>query len=252
MAYEEYLYFDKAIPIENFELRPIIMSEYPRFMWLSSVLTIDIYSIPDPKILKMKYLEYLMEYNSSENGYMAMLVNLLSMCLDIDVNRFGWLKEESLLVIIENEDNVENGHRIIDPKLFETMRFLIAEQNNIPIPNYKIDKRIRESQEEARRLRAEIDGKEPTTIEEYMVSVAGATGVPFKDIYNMSVRKFFMLLERLDLEKHYDIYKAAQVSGFVKFKNESAIKHWLSHIIRDEFDELMALSELEGKASGKS
>lgn len=252
MAYEEYLYFDKPIPMGDFTLHPIKMDEYPKFMWLSSILTIDVYSIPDPKILKMKYLEYLMRHHTAENGYIPMLANLLSMSFRVDVNDFGWLKENELLFVMGKKEDGEKYPMVIDPQMFDAMRLLIAEQNNIIIPNHKIDKRIRASQEDARALRAKIDGKKQATIEEYMVSVAGATGIPFENIYSMSVRKFFMLLERLDLEKHYNIYKTAQTSGFVKFKNESVIKHWLSHIKRDEFDGLMALSALEGKASGKS
>ncbi len=57
--YEKYTTFDSPIPYKSLLIYPATMRDYFEFMASSPVLLMDIYSVPDPNILSMKYLEYL-------------------------------------------------------------------------------------------------------------------------------------------------------------------------------------------------
>ena len=65
-------------------------------------------------------------------------------------------------------------------------------------------------------------------LEDQIVCVLISTNLKLEDIYNLTIRKFSKIIERLDMKLHYQIYLQASMSGFVEFKDKSFIKHWMS------------------------
>lgn len=245
--YRQHIYFDEPVPFgesKNIKIYPIRMRDYPKFLGLSTVLIQDIYSTPDPEIIQMKYLEYIFKYSNEKNQFIAMLIYVLSMVLKVSLDDILFSTARNILSVRYKTDEGDINE-VIDASDFEEIRKIIAVQNNLEIPNFKIDKRIRKSQEEAARIRS--NSKKEATLEDYMISLVAATGISFDKIYGMTARKFFKLLERIDLKINYEILFSAQMSGLVTFKNKNVVKHWLSHIEKNEFDGLMPLSELERK-----
>ena len=93
-----------------------------------------------------------------------------------------------------------------------------------------ISKEVRDSLEKAKRYKEKLSGTTPASFEDYIISLAVTTGWSYEYIYNLSIRKFFKSIQRLDNLIHYKIYLSASMSGMVEFKDKSFIKHWLSNL----------------------
>jgi hypothetical protein len=57
------------------------------------------------------------------------------------------------------------------------------------------------------------------------------TGLEKKQIREMTIRSFNKIIERMSVFEDYKIYKIAESSGNVEFKEP--IRHWLSHIKKE-------------------
>ena len=77
-----------------------------------------------------------------------------------------------------------------------------------------------------------------------MICVLISTSLKLEDIYNLTIRKFSKVLERVDHKLHYQIYLSAEMSGMVKFKDESKIQHWMADLTRkDRYSDVKIDSE---------
>lgn len=192
----------------------------------------------------MKYLEYLF-YEKDEDGeqhYLPILAQLLRVVLrkkdeeitkiESDGNPYLWVGSEGEKVVLDKND-------------FEEVRDIIIEQNLLSPPNYKIEKSLRDSMEEARQIRKRMHGSDEAGIEDQVVALMDETGISLDDIFSMTYRKFSKALERADHTLHYKIYLAASMSGMVTFKDKSFVKHWLSEIKKNEFSELLEYNSVE-------
>ena len=65
-----------------------------------------------------------------------------------------------------------------------------------------------------------------------------------EDIYNLTIRKFSKILERVDYKLHYQIYKSAEMSGMVSFKDGNPFKHWMADLTKsDKYEEVKVDAE---------
>jgi len=221
---------------------PVIMREYFLFNLFVSVLTIDKNIIADVETIQMSYLEYLI--TADENDFLSNLYGLLSLVLRKDNLKLKWgleKKKKPILMI----DNVEYNH-----KDFDRIKTVICEQNLIDLPDETISSKLKQKLEEARRFRERLGKKKNISLEDSMVALSIATGIPLGKVYNMTIRKFRKALERVDHKLHYEIYLSASMSGLVEFKDKSVIKHWLSDLSRDPLSELIPYDRFEGNVSG--
>jgi len=242
--YELYYIYDSPVPYKTLKFHPARMREYLQFFTVAQVLLLDKNSVPDAKIISMSYLEYIFHVANEDNFYMTFLDGLLRICLKAENERIEYLldqKGKPLLKIGEDTFNNED---------FEEIRTIIIEQNLLSPPDDTIQKSLRDSMEEAERLRRKISGNKTAGIEDQMVAVMISTGLSMEDVYNLSVRKFIKALERVDHKLHYEIYLSASMSGFVTFKDKNAIKHWLSDLRKDKLAGLMEYDEFHKKVSG--
>ena len=95
------------------------------------------------------------------------------------------------------------------------------------IPDYKeedINPDLKKDLEEKRRL--ENKGKKTVSIEKQIMAIVISSSLTFEDVLNLTIRKFYIVLEMIDKKLHYEIYKTASMSGMVEFKTE--IEHYLS------------------------
>ncbi len=138
---------------------------------------------------------------------------------------------------------------VIDENDFDEFRLIVAGQNSVELPDDSVSLIIRKFQEEARRLRNKMSGRgKPGDIEEQMISLSVATGIPLESIFDMTIRKFVKSVERLDLKIHYELYMGAVLGGFAK-SDGKGVKHWLSST-DDKSNELISVDEFGAKVGG--
>jgi len=244
--YDLYNIYDEAIPYKkDLLIYPARMRKYLQFFTVAQVLLLDKNSVPDAKIIQMSFLDYIYHVATDENYYITFLDGLLRLCMHID-------DDEKTQYYTDRTGNsfFEIGEEVFDKNDFEKIRKIIIEQNLLNPPDDTIQKSLRDDMEEARRLRQKISGNKTAGIEEQMIAVMISTGLSMTDVYDMTIRKFIKTLERVDHKLHYEIYLAASMSGFVTFKDKSAIKHWLSDLSKNKLEGLVRYEDFEEKVSG--
>ena len=225
------LYFDEPIPYKELLIYPVTMKDYLEFHWLVSCLLIDKNSIPDINVISMSYLRFLY-YNAANNDepYVYMVKMLLCMVLHMDFN------EEMSFYVDEKSDKAffkVRGVAYSDSDFDEIVK-IIFEQNCItPIDN-TIQKEVRDALEKAEEFKMQQTKQKMCSLEEQMICVLISTPLKLEDIYNLTIRKFEKILQRVDAKLHYQIYLSASMSGMVKFKDESVIQHWMNDLTKDD------------------
>ena len=238
------LYFDQPIEYKKLFIYPVKMRDYLIFHSVINCLLIDKNSIPDAKTIEMSYLRFL--YKEAEKGmpYLYMLKVLMCVVLhldfDSDIKFYTDEKDKAFFSINGEIYNSSDFDKIVD---------IIFEQNCISHIDETIQKELRDELLNAQKYKQQINNQKMCSLEEQMICVLISTPLKLEDIYNLTIRKFQKILQRVDAKLHYEIYLSASTSGMVKFKNEDFIKHWLSDLSeKDEFaDAKVDFSKLKNK-----
>lgn len=251
--YEYYNLYDLPIPYKGLDIYPVLMADYWDFWQFAPVLLLDIYSPPilTPEIAQMKFLEYYF-YEKNPEGkqyYLPILAEMLRI-----VFRDKERKKKIYPVVVEGNPYLvirwEEKESVIDKHDFEKIRGMIISQNLLNPPNPRIQKELRDSMREAKEIREKMRGIKHASLEDQIATLCVGVGITFDDVWKMTYRKFSKLLERFDNNLHYQIYKTAMMSGMVKFKDTSFIKHPLANLERDEFSELLSYDSVEKQYTG--
>ena len=246
--YDLYFIYDEPVPYKSLKIYPARMRDYLQFFTVAQILLLDKNSVPDPKVISMSFLEYIIFAANDENYYTTFLDALLRLIFRIPDERIKYFADD------KGRPYFQIGEDIFDKGDFEKIRKIVIAQNLLNPPDDTIQKSLRDDMEEARRLREKASGNKTAGIEEQMIAVMISTGLSMEDVFNLTIRKFIKTLERVDHKLHYEIDLSASMSGFVTFKDKSAIKHWLSDLTKDKLDGLMtedSFSEQVSIATGK-
>lgn len=224
------LYFDEPVPYKELLIYPVKMKDYLEFHWLVSCLLIDKNSIPDINIISMSYLRFLYHMSITNNEpYIYMVKMLLCMVLHIDF-------EEAMNFYVDENDKaiIEIKGMTYDGADFDEITKIIFSQNCItPIDN-TIQKEIRDALEKAEEFKMQQTKQKMCSLEDQMICVLISTPLKMEDIYDLTIRKFEKILQRVDAKLHYQIYLSASMSGMVKFKDENVIQHWMNDLTKDD------------------
>lgn len=243
MNYLQELTYDKPITYKELKIYPVLMKDYIEFHSLVSCLLIDKNSRPDIKIISMTYLRFL--YYESERTnmpYIYMLKLLLCLVLHLDYNeniRF-YTKEDKAYFSIKNiEYNASDFDKIVE---------IIFLQNSIEPIDESIQKEIRDALQKAEEYKMQQNKRKICSLEEQMICVLISSALKLDDIYNLTIRKFEKILERVDAKLHYQIYMNASMSGFVKFDDKNAITHWMADLTKEKYSDVKVdMDEMKNK-----
>ncbi len=237
--------FDQPRNFRSLDIYPVRLRDVQFFSFAVSILQIEKNNIPDPRIITMSFLEFLYRASTEENAYILKLDILLKICfrlpLEEKVIDYGFEDNKPYFKIKEITFYAND---------FDELRIIICEQNLVELPDENISKEARDVLEQAKRYREKINnsGRRMASLEDQMVAVSISTGLKLEDIYDLTIRKFTKMVERIDLKLHYQIYLTASLSGMVEFKDKSFIQHWLTEIDKDRYkDVLMEQKKMEEK-----
>jgi len=229
-----YTSYDLPVPYRNIKIYPASVKDYINFNSYVRCLYLEKNEIPDPKIISMTNLDYILyatEQDAKNKPYLYWFDRLLAICLVDDdtfesieksINRYGYDEKHKAVFTIGNEKYTS--------KDFEKIKDIICQQNLVELPDFTISKEVRDSLEEAREYKNRLSNTTSGSFEDYMISISVVTGWTLETIHSMSIRKFIKTIRRLDNLIHYKIYLSASMSGMVEFKDKSFIKHWLVNL----------------------
>jgi len=251
--YERYYVFDQAIPYKGLLIHPVRIKDYMDFMYLSQCLMLEKNSIRDPmmamKAISMTYLEYMFEISKEDNTLIQLFVALMAIVLNKkDDVEFGI----NFYTDKDGKPLFEIFGVMYDSVDFDELRQIIADQNSLDLPDERIQKDVREKMEEARRFKARINKSKTASFEEQLTALSLYSGWELDKVYDMTVRKFIMSIQRANHMIMSNIYLTASMSGMVTFKDKSILRGWLADLEETDknSDVLMSLDTVKNNISG--
>ena len=245
-----YLVFDTPIRYDqSIILYPVKMENILDFRLYEKALTLRKDSIfKEKNILKMEYLDFLKYANGNdelaEQYDMKSLPYLYSLLIRLFSIVCG---SESKIMIDEPTLGIYINDELITNEIFNDLRRIIIIQNDI---DFDVDEFISldviKSLEKAQKFEQEKN-KDDADIEDYIDSVAIAMQLSNERIKELSIRKFWRYVKRINKHEEYSAYSNAKLSGWVKFK--TPLPHWMTSIdVIDKYENLKAdESELRSK-----
>ena len=88
---------------------------------------------------------------------------------------------------------------------------------------------------------------ESADLEDYIDSLVIALKFTGEQVKELTVRKFWRYVKRINLHEEYEAYRLGQMSGLVTFKEP--LKHWMAGI--DETDKYDSVITDEGELRSK-
>jgi hypothetical protein len=251
--------FDLPVTYKGIKLYPAKVKDYYLFFTFIQPLFLERASDSNPMVsLTMTRLEYML-YKSlarDENGQdkftegspAEMFVNLLGLLTNADSDFhvvFGFGKDKKPTFTIGTTTYTSDD--------YEKIREIICEQNDVPLPDENIQLNVRREIEEARRYKDKLRGTKIANFEEQMVALSSYTGISLNQIYELTIRKFYLYIKRVTHMIYQDAYLKASLSGMVEFKDKSILQGWLSEIQESKnSDVTLDLEEVQNKISGAS
>lgn len=235
-----FIIFNKEIQYNEFiTLYPIKMKDIINFQQYQIALTLRKNSIfREKEIIKLDYLDFI-KY-ACRNGELAIRYNMPLLPFYYDFI-FGILQ----LACGENAEIAHNASTLdfsingfqITNSVFDDIRKIIILQNDI---DFDIDEFINidtiKALEHAKEFEAKKN-KEKADIEDYIDSLIINMKVTEEYVSNMTVRKFWRYIKRINKHEEYSAYRAGQMSGMVTFKEP--MQHWMTSIeVTDEYENL--------------
>ena len=220
--YQQEFTNDEPVNFKGLLIYPVKMKDYFKFMMFYNILCIDKNSMSDAKIISMSYLDFLVylweSSNENQQSFSYCFYELMKMCL----------REEDIKIYYGRDEKNKNFIQINDIKInkndFNELKDIIIYQNIPDYSNEYINPDLKKDLEEKERL--ENKNKKSVSIEKQIASIVISSSLTFEDVLNLTIRKFYIILEMIDKKLHYEIYKTASMSGMVEFKEE--IRHYLT------------------------
>ena len=235
--------YDEPVKYKNLTIYPALMRDYLNFYYFAECFTLDKNSVNDVKVISMSYLDYMYQESSDEFPYVAFFDAILKMVTRRDDLKviYGRNKKNKPIFLIDGEEYNSND--------FEEIKKIICEYNVVELPDDKIQKEIRDNMKKAKEMRNRNSGK-MASLEDQMICVLISSNLSLQNIYELPIRKFIKILERVDATLHYKIYLSASMSGMVEFKDKSFIKHWMSDLTKNKLD-LVPFEQIKDTMAGK-
>ena len=235
-----YLIYNKEIKYnEHITLYPIKMKDIITFQQYQMALTLRKDAIfQDKQIIKMGYLEFI-KY-ACRNDELAQKYNmpLLPFYYDFIIGILQLTCGEDVEIKYNTStlDFSINDFLITD-EVFDDIRKIIIIQNDI---DFDIDEFMNidtvKALEKAREFEAKKN-KEKADIEDYIDSIIIGLKVTEEYVSNLTIRKFWRYIKRINKHEEYEACRSGQMSGMVTFKEP--IQHWMTSIeVTDKYENL--------------
>lgn len=221
-----YLLFNDPVPYADMMLYPVRMDKIIDFQICQYSITIRKNSVfPIKQILKMSYFEFLMycfeNYDLAKEYNIRFLPHLYKYAFQLFILVF----KDQLVDVDEQTGLFKVNNTLITPEIFDDLRRIIIIQNGI---DFNIDEFIHyDTQKDLEEAKEKLNkSNEKYTIEDYIDSYKVAMKATDEEIKDMTIRKFWRYIRRINAREDYTIAKTGEMSGMVSFKKP--LTHWMA------------------------
>lgn len=234
---------------------PILMKDIFTFNKTAGVLLINPLDFNDPKVASMSYLELIINLCAMQEDFRDNFIDLMKLVfhiedtdLKIDVEKNGSQNVYTLLISQEQDkDTNESVWQRVSSSKFTKLKDLICFQNGLEVLDLGQNQDIIRTK---RALAQQASFGNTPTVADQLYSISCATGIDVREIMNgWTVNRFNEMLKACDRLIHYKIYRSAEMSGMVTFKNGIPVKSWLKSEDNSE-GKMKTLSEASNAFGG--
>lgn len=224
---------ENPIKYMGLTLYPVLMKDIFTFNKTAGVLMINPLDFNDPKVASMSYLELIINLCAMQEDFKDNFIDLMKIVLHIEDEdlKVNVEKNQSQnvysLLVSQKQDGIEEDDtwQKISASKFTKLKDLICFQNGLEVLDLGQNQDIIRTKRALAR-QATLDGA--PSISDQVYSVSCATGIDVKTIMNTwTINRFNEILKACDRIIHYKIYRSAEMSGMVTFKNGIPVKSWL-------------------------
>lgn len=259
---DRYFTFDEPVPFCGLKIYPVTVRNYNNFLIVSECFLMNKNDTPEG--IRISHLEYLLRKLTDEKEgrmWSIKFFRLLELIFRIEnglkCEKCGkFMSYDEYIAKFNNPENsgknilececggefkamiryetdektkkkilIIDGHKI-SSKDFDMLRQIPIYQN---MPDYHDDSwvhpEIRADQAKKQEILAKKDGPTMANLERKIVCVAAKSAYKIDEIYNMSMRKFIMLLGVIDDAITYETTRVGLMTGMVSHKGP--IDHWV-------------------------
>ena len=224
---------EKPIKYLGITVYPVLMKDIFIFNRTAGVLLINPLDFNDPKVAAMSYLELVINLCAMQEEFKKNFLELMKIVfhiedtdLRIDIQKNGNQPNYTLLITQEkDEETQEDIWQEISASKFTKLKDLICFQNGLEVLDLRQNQDIIKTKR-ALAQQASLGGA--PSIADQIYSISAVTGIDVKEIMNnWIVNRFNEMIKACDRIIHYKIYRSAEMSGMVTFKNGIPVKSWL-------------------------
>ena len=263
---DKYYTFDLPIPFkDSLMMYPVYVKDYNEFLSCSACLTLNKNdTVEGIRMTNIEYLISKMKDKTEGPLWSLRFTKIIELCLHIKAGlrcpkcgnfmsfeefykKFDdpTIEDKNSILICECGEKLEetikfapdeetpqkkiafflNGVKVTSQE-FNKLRQYLMYQN---LPDFKddswVDKAIRDDQALKNEIKSQ--GAGTASLERKMMGICLNTNLKLEEVYNLSMRKFLMLLGMIDDIMNYKITKQALMSGFASLPKGETIDHWL-------------------------
>lgn len=223
-----YFTFDKPVPynVGNVELHitPILLPDSDVFLASIDILQHDKNSAPDPAIISMSYLEYMIRVIAvSDELFVDKLSNILFFCFGVD----RWhieLNDRDKPILYDDTHNAQ-----ITAKKFDDISRIILYQNILHYDDAYVNPEFRKMMDEVDAVKN--FGKEFPTLERKISIITAHTGITKEQQKKMTFREHQGVFEEVSGEVDFLTTRALSLRYGVK-----DAEHWIYRNKKGKYD----------------
>ena len=259
---DKYFTYDLPVPFNGLTLYPVSVKDYNEFLSCSACLTLN--KNDDPQGIRMSHIDYLLSKMKDEKeGPMWSLrfTKILELCLHIKSGlkcpKCGKFMSFEEFYAKYEDPSIQDKNQILfcecGEKFVETIKYKENDQKKVVftfdgieinsqdfnklrkyimyqnLPDYKddswVDKAVRDDQATRNELKSR--GAGTASLERKIIGVCANTHWRIDEVYNLSIRKFLMILGMIDDIMEYTTTKQGLMSGFASLPKGQTLEHWL-------------------------
>lgn len=223
--YDKNLLWEIPIEIYGLHIYPVIMRNVYEFYDSISTLQINPMELSNETIgntlSTLSYLEIVALFSNVDKDFRERFKTILKLAFRVSDEsiRLGTKDGKVNLKVIQNGKEVE-----ISSGKFNRIKDIICYQNAIEVIDLRENQMILEAN---KRVDATNSMNSDMTLEDQIFAVAAISQRDIKEIERWSIYRFKKMTSSHDVIINYRIFKTAEMSGFVKFKNGNPFKSWM-------------------------
>lgn len=254
---EFYFKLDEPVNYKELTFYPVKMKFYLFFKIFAGCLTLEKNRVPNVKIIKMKYLDYLFlvdeELKIDNTIYISYLRELLLICLRLPTEFYtpnGDKKNTIDFIFQDGHWLIRIYNNTYNHNDFMNIRDIICEQNLIDLPDETIHPDLLKKYNAWKGFMKKTGRLKEQDIEDLIMCVCAETSYTEKQIKEMSIRFFFNLLDRIGFIMQYKINSL--LSPHLDEKTIKKLPNWTDKIKKLNMSEEMGLDLQEFESGIKN